>query len=326
MPRRLLWLVAPTLLLAGCGKTAPQPVVPWRGDVPPALRAQATPAAPCRARNLKVVGDGFFFQQAGTGGRGTALLENTGTSPCRLAGRPARARFVGAPVMPKQRQVALGPLAPHFPAVVPPDNNLLALAPHARATITLDWSNWCVRGGETSATPLVPPRALRLTLAHGAGSIDVAYNAVAPCVTRDEPSTIGVRAFRPAPLEATPPWTTARVEARLLDAEGKDKPLTGKRGEVVPFVVELRNGSGSRTIAFDRCPLVEELLAPGGLPEVYLLNCRGAHPLEPGETLRFAMRIRVPMNAPPGPNGLFWELDPLGIQQPEIVGRLLVAD
>jgi hypothetical protein len=92
----------------------------------------------------------------------------------------------------------------------------------------------------------------------------------------------------------------------------------------VRFAVQLHNASAA-AVGFDRCPLLIEMLAPAGRPEVHQLNCQAASPIPPSGSLRFEMRIQVPANAPAGANGLFWELDPTGAQGPQAVSRLVVA-
>ncbi|HKT06242.1 MAG TPA: hypothetical protein VJT31_42595, partial [Rugosimonospora sp.] len=81
------------LLLAGCASlhsgSSGAPLVPWDGTVPAALRPVApSPAPPCQAARLAVVDGGFRFQQAASGGTGRLTVRNTGTTPCRLTGRP----------------------------------------------------------------------------------------------------------------------------------------------------------------------------------------------------------------------------------------------
>jgi hypothetical protein len=100
--------------------------------------------------------------------------------------------------------------------------------------------------------------------------------------------------------------------------------ISGKRGQIVPFAVELHNPS-TMPVTFDTCPLVIEMLAPNGRPQAHQLNCRAAGTLTPNGQMRLEMRIRVPADAPFGPNGLFWELDPTGAQGPEAVSRIVVA-
>jgi hypothetical protein len=185
-------------------------------------------------------------------------------------------------------------------------------------TVQLDWRNWCVP--HTSAAP-VPPRAIELTLPAGGGRVDVAYNAVPPCESPILPSTIGVRPFRPAPLPDTPQWTSTAVQAQIRPWPGGR--LTGRRGTVARYLVLLHNPS-TAPIPFTRCPLLVEMLAPAGRPEVHQLNCRPVGTLPAGGTLRFEMRIQIPADAPLGNNGLFWELDPTGSGAPEAVSRLVV--
>jgi hypothetical protein len=312
-------------LLAGCSSAprdaATVPPVPWDGAVPPRLQAgHAVPASPCRASRLRVVGAGFRFQAAIAGGTGTVTLRNAGPGACRLTGR-AGVRLVGAAPAPRQRQVELPAEPPAFPTVLPAEETLLALPPGGDATLGVDWRNWCVPRGRGAP---VPPRAVRITLPGGRGSLDAGYNAVPACEARGQPSTIGVRPFQPSPLPSSAPWTTGVVQATIQPLSGGDVPLRGKRGEVVRFAVVLRNTS-AQAVRFDRCPLLVELLAPAGRAEAHQLNCRAATPIQPAGSLRFEMRIQVPPNAPAGDNGLFWELDPTGAQGPQAVSRVAVA-
>ena len=242
-------------------------MIPWDGSVPSDLRAEpGTPAAPCRASQLRAEGKGFVFSPAIVGGTGSATLRNTGSSPCSLTGRPV-VRFVGAPKAPRQRQVALPPRAATFPTVLPAAETLNALPPGRAATVSVDWRNWCVPGAARTHRPLRPPRAVRVTLAHGAGSLDVPYNAVAPCDAPGEPSTIGVRPFQPAPLPARRPWTATPVRAAIRSLDGARGPLHARRGAELRYVVDLRNASRTETVRFDRCPIFVESIAPAGLPE-----------------------------------------------------------
>jgi hypothetical protein len=326
---RLLAAALPLLALAaGCRSRpvgpAPQ-LIPWTDAVPGELAPRPVPAAPwCRPAQLRVDGAGFAFQPAAAaaGGTGTATLRNAGRVPCRLDGRPA-VRFVGAPRAPSQRQLALPAGQPSFPKVLPPASTLRALAPGAAATLTIDWRNWCVPGAASAARPLVPPRAARVTLPGGSGSLDLDYSAVTSCEDPARPATIGVRPFQPAAL-AGPGWTNVRVEAAVRTLSGGPPPVHGRRGELARFAVELRNPNQQTTIRFDRCPVLAELVAPAGTAELHQLNCTAAGPLPPGGAALFEMRVRVPAGAPLGPNGLFWALDAAGSQPLEVVSRLVV--
>jgi Domain of unknown function (DUF4232) len=320
------------LLAGGCGgrraasqhPSAVVPLVAWSDAAVPGLRAPAgRPARPCRASDLRVQGKGFVFAAAPEGAVGSVELRNAGAAACRLTGRP-RVRFVGAPREPQQRQAQLPATQPQFPQVLRPAASLLALQPGDAATLTVDWRNWCVPGARRAKGPLVPPRAVRITLPGARGSLDVTYNAVAPCEEPAAPSTIGVRPFQPAGLAPTDPWTRLAVSARALTLAGGPGPLHAVRGGVLEYSVLLRNESRG-TLRFSRCPLVAEMLAPDGAIEAHPLNCARAHPVRPGEAIRFEMRLRVPQTAPLGVNGLFWDLDPLGAQGPEAVARVVVG-
>jgi hypothetical protein len=318
--------VAALVGVAGCSTAhhavgPASPMVPWADSVPATLQARTVAAAaPCRASALRVVGRGFRFDPALAGGSGTVTLRNAGPAPCRLTGRPT-VRLVGAPRGPAQRQLDALPQPPAFPAIVPPASTLLALPVGAAAVLGVDWRNWCVAGAGRSRKPLVPPRAVRVTLPGALGHLDIGYDAVPACDHVGQPSTIGVRPFAPAPLDATPPWTSVVLSATIEAAPGSR--LTGRRGQDARFAVRLHNPSTS-PVAFGSCPLVVEALAPAGSPEAHRLNCPN-QPIPPSGSVLFEMRIHVPPDAPLGNNGLFWELDPTGAQSPEAVAGLNVT-
>jgi hypothetical protein len=323
----LVLLVAAAV--AGCasahatGAPPPRHIISWDGAVPRQLQAgHGPPAAWCHASQLRVVGSGFQLVAGASGGTGAVALRNTSRLPCRLTGRPA-VRLVGAPRAPAQRQVGLPAHAPAFPEVLEPAATLLALPPGSAAILAIQWSNWCVPGAAGSRKPQVPPKAVRIALGKGLGSLDANYNAVPACETPRQPSTIGVRPFAPAPLPGTQPWTTANVKATIQPAAGATA-LTGTRGHLARFVIRLRNASGV-PVRFARCPLLAEDLAPAGQTEVHQLNCHAARPIPPGGSLYFEMGIHVPASAPLGKNGLFWQLDPTGAQFPETVSGLAVS-
>jgi hypothetical protein len=315
-------LLAVLLILggaAGCsGSPRPEPaLIPFDGTVPPPLRpVSAAPAPSCVASHLAVAAGGFQLEPAASGGgTGTVRLRNAGPVACRLAGRPG-VRIVGAVPAPAQREQPLPAQPPPFPTVLAPESTLLALAPDASATLEVNWRNWCV---PRSARTPVPPRAIRLTLPAGGGTLDAGYNAVPPCDTPGRPSTVGVRPFAPAPLPTGAAWTGVPLRASIEPIDSSGRP-----GQTVRYAVRLANPSGA-PVRFDHCPLLVELLAPAGTPEAYPLNCAAAKQLPAHGALRFEMRIRVPATAPAGANGLFWELDPTGGQGPQATSRILVT-
>jgi hypothetical protein len=248
------------------------------------------------------------------GGITLVPLRNVSGSACRLTGRP-RVVFVkdGGP---DQVQKPFPATPATFPETTYPASSLLALHPGESGDVTIAWDNWCdpiVKG-----KPHVPPSALRITLPAGRGSIDTDYNAVPPCIDPKAPTTIGVSVFQPNLIPTGRPWTNA-----FLRASVPGQPIHGKRGHTLHFRVVLTNGSKT-PVRFDRCPAYAQQLVPGGSVEAYTLNCRGAHPIAPGKSLSFAMRVRVPQNALLGANGLFWELDPFGGRAPQVHARVAI--
>ena len=313
-------LVALLVLAAGCGsgsttkhEGAAGPAVPWTAEQPPQVRQRQPVPTPCRASDLSVEGR-VKFVPSGTGGIALVALRNSGKRVCRLSGRPA-VRFVhrGGPV---QVHTRIPPTPMSFPEVTYPQSSLLALRPGEPAAVTVKWDNWCdpvVKG-----RPHVPPSSLRLTLPHGGGHLDADYNAVADCITPGSPTTIGVSPFQAGLVPAGRPSTGAFVSASL-----PGPTVHARRGGFLRFRIVLRNTSQT-TVRFDRCPAYEEQLAPAGKVEVYDLNCAAAHPIGPGKQLAFSIRLRVPENAPLGPNGLFWALDPFGVRTPQVHARVLI--
>jgi hypothetical protein len=335
MYRRLVVCAA---LLAGCGAHhhaagpasnggARVKLVPFDAAAPAALAGGPASAAPaCRAGQLAVEGKGLVLVPGETtGGTGTLVLRNRGPRACRLTGRPV-ARFVGGTAPPPQRQRPLPPNPPAFPQVAPPQSALRALAPGQSAVVSLDWANWCPHVSDAAkAKGIAPPKALRLTLPAGGGSLDAGYTAVVSCDHASAPSTIGMRPFAPAPLTAPRGFTDAPLTVTAHPLTGGQGVLHARRGQELRFAVDLRNRSTTDTVRFDgRCPLVAEKFAPVGSTEAHQLNCRGAAPIAPGQAQWFEMRVRVPANAPVGPNGLFWRLDPVGDFGPQVVARVVV--
>ena len=229
-------------------------------------------------------------------------------------------QIVGAVPSPAQQQVPLPAQLPAFPAVVPPDSSCLPFPGHGRDA--------CHRLAQLVRTPDI--RHARAAAgdparpADGAGTVDVGYDAVPPCDTPGAAATVGVRPFQPAPLAATTPWTSTVVQATIRPLSGGNEQLSAKRGETARFVVQLYNQSAA-PVSFEHCPLLVEMLAPAGQPEVPNPTVRTPRTAADG-SLRFEMHIQIPADAPAGNNGLFWELDPTGRQGPEAVSGLVVTD
>jgi uncharacterized protein DUF4232 len=315
-----LVLLAIGIAAAGCGSSATkhhsasaEPAVPWTSAQPPQLAARAAVSRRCRAADLRLPDQGHFAPQL-EGGIALVPLLNAGKHACRLTGRP-RVRFVHA-VPPRQVQKSIPSTATTFPEVPNPASSLLALRPGEVGAVTVSWDNWC--DPQIKGKPRVPPKAIRVTLPDRGGSLETDYNAVPNCLDPSRPSTIGVSRFQPSPIAPGRRWTAASIRASI-----PDQPLRARRGGVLHFRVELKNVSQAPA-GFSRCPSYIQQLAPAGRLEVYSLNCKAAHPIGPGKTVAFAMRLPVPRAAPLGHNGLFWLLDPFGQQGPEVNVRVNV--
>ena len=169
-------------------------------------------------------------------------------------------------------------------------------------------------------------QALRLTLpAHG-GSLHAGYTAVVSCDRATAPSTIGMRPFAPEPLTAA-----ARVHGSSAD---RDRASADRR-EGCPACPARARSCASRSacaIARPPRPCASTVAARcwrrssrrSGRRRPHRLNCAAAKPIAPGRAQWFEMRVQVPPNAPLGPNGLFWRLDPTGDFGPQVVARVVV--
>jgi hypothetical protein len=321
MRSKLVVALLPALVvMVGCGGSKSGydgPVVPWIPSQPSELAERAPVSTPCKAADLNIAKQVDFEAYGNGGGIAVVALQNKGSDTCRLDGSP-RVELV-KPDGPKQVNKALQRPPVLFPDTAYPLSSLHAIKPGEYVGLTLTWFNWC--DPQIPGKTRTPPTAVRITLPNGTGHVDADYNAVPPCSDPRQPSEIGVSPFETAKVKPVPPWTS---EATAVTASIANQPVRGKPGELLHYVVVLKNTSRS-TVGFDRCPSYVQQLVPMGQIEVHDLNCKGAKPIAPGKTEAFAMQIRVPKNAPAGGNGIFWGLDPFGAKTPQINGRAEVA-
>jgi hypothetical protein len=315
-------LVAPLVVLVGCGgskkpgEKVEGPVVPWIPRQPPQLAERTPTSTPCRGQDLAVHGQIDFESNGQGGGIAVIALQNKGKQECRLAGRPSVKLVKSGGPKQVNSPIDAPPLI--FPDTALPPSSLLAIQPGEFAGLTVTWSNWC--DPQIPGKNRTPPKAVRITLPDGTGHVDADYNAVPGCLDAKKPSTIGVSPFESAKVKPAPPWTNV---AGAITASVANQPVHGKRGQMLRFVVVLKNLS-RETVRFDRCPSYVQQLVPTGQVEVHELNCAAAKPIAAGKTEAFAIQIRVPKDAPIGGNGLFWGLDPFGAKQPQINARAVV--
>jgi hypothetical protein len=315
-------LLAPLVLLGGCGGSKPAgpkvdgPVVPWISSQPSQFAARSPAAAPCTGADLAAHGQIDFESNGKGGGIAVVALQNKGTQACKLTGDPTVKILKDGP---KQVSTPIGRPPLIFPDTAYPLSSLLAVRPGEFVGLTLTWTNWC--DPKIPGKKRLPPSAVRINLPGGTGHVDADYNAVPQCLDPKQPATIGVSPFETAKVTRVPPWTAQA--ASQIAVSVLNQPVHAKRGEVLHFLVALKNTSAA-TVGFERCPAYVQQLVPEGQVEVHVLNCAAAKPIAPGKSEAFAMEIRVPKNAPLGGNGLFWGLDPFGANAPQLSARAVV--
>lgn len=301
-------------------------VIPWIPERPQTRVAPPPPLAPpCRAAQLR---SRLLLQGAGGALVGGVLLTNVARAPCSLLGRPA-VRFGGAAALATSWQVVPRRAPPAAPeAIRAPLSSLRALGAGTSAWLALDWRNWCGPGSAPASGAGPPPDALIVVLPHDGGELHLPVAEAPRCDAPDAPSTLGVAPFVPRE-RSLPPSSRLPLHASIVGVPSKESKLAppslrARAGELLRYKVALTNSS-RRPFRFRSCPAYAEQIAPRGRPQLYLLNCRPAGTLRPGEQAIFAMVVRVPATAPSGPNGLSWQLAPKTYLPPFASARVLVA-
>lgn len=302
---------------------AAAPVIPWRPERP-AGNPEPPLAKPCDTGMLR----GSLFLQGATGSLvGGAVLTNIGRAKCSLRGRVA-VKFVRGSADRTNWTVVAGKAQPRDrSAVYDRDSSLRALAPGRAAYVPIWWSNWCPPGTvETSGG--VPPDALIIGLPHGRGSLELPVSRAPRCDAPGNPSTIVVgpltRRGRYPPSSAHLPLRATIAAPSIAVGSKKLPTLRARRGRTLTYIVTLTNVS-RRLYRFRQCPVYMQHLAPGGRDDIFVLNCRPAGTLQPGESARFAMRLAIPAETKLGAHGLTWELAPTTPLPPFASVRVIVS-
>jgi hypothetical protein len=209
------------------------------------------------------------------------------------------------------------------------DRLLVASAVGSTPSIVLP-SGWAAIGDIGYANWCTPPPAtpLRADLVVGSARLAIVVRSeipVPPCM--GDPAMPPPTLFYEAPL--TIPGSPAPPESDPVDTLPvrvtlSSLPATAP-GATLDYTVTLTNIS-----AFDKplnlaalCPTyVERLTLPGSGPSTVAhlrLNCDAAGVLEPNVPMTFAMRLRVPADAPPGAASLDWQLGDRGPSAKEAV-------
>lgn len=239
---------------------------------------------------------------------GGFLVRNTGPEACRLIGRSTvaivdaggrqlRATGVASDATPLPIVLAAG-------LALPADGDE---APAGLGSVFLVWSNWC---GQAPTEPL----HLVVTLPDG-GVLRVPMEATSlpRCDEPRAPSTMSVGPFEATagPDPTDPPAIPA--EALQLTLEVPDHAVAG---QVLAYVAILSNPTAD-PIELQPCPAFEERLNTRGGPVVvaHVLACAAVPSIAPGESVRFAMELDVPVDLPADPDAaLVWALDPYGVE------------
>ena len=300
-------------------------VVPWLPLRPAKARANPPPAPPCRASELRA----SLFLQGATGSLvGGVDFRNAGPSSCALVGHPTVA-FVGAAAAQERWQVQLLAASPAPPDVLAdPPGSLRALAPGKSASVALFWSNWCGPGAAPTGSPGTPPDALSFGL--GSGTMVVVPLTRAPrCDAPQDPSTLSVGPFAPTerhlPESSRLPLRVAIVGDRPVRIKPGLRAFRVHRGAQLRYDVAMTNTSAKPfRFASTSCPsYIEQFASEPG--QVYVLNCRPVHTIAAGQTVLFAMQLRLPADARLGNNSLTWELAPKTYDAPFAPAALWVV-
>jgi Protein of unknown function (DUF4232) len=305
--RRAL-IAAVTLVLLptafGAADDRGEGAIPW---LPTRPRRAAEPplSAPCRAPDLHAQ----LQVQGATGNLiGGVLVRNAGRAPCSLRGRPSSARFEGGPATATALRVVAAAADPLDTSLIyDRASSLRALGPGRSAFVPVFWSNWCPPEVVVTSTG-TPPSRLVLVLAGGA-ELTAAVDRAPRC---DEPTAPSTLAIKPFARRGRQPPSSSQLPLRAVIVGGstdkrRSPSLRVQAGGLLRYEVALTNVS-RRPFRFRGCPTY--LQDFGGRHEWYVLNCRPVGVLQPRETARFAMLLRVPKEARLGRTGLFWLLAP----------------
>lgn len=286
--------------------------VPWvNRPAPPRPAPRFAPpisSAPCRAEALR----GSVVHVTGVTGNflGRLALTNMGTAACSVDGTP---RLFGVRSGAPRQAIGLG------------DGRGTALdgrggrpfrqtdlLPGGQATITLDIPySFFLEPGQPCARDNphrpMPFDSLVIGLAAG-GTVDVP-GTLPDLECAAVPALLLTTGFVVNGSDDPLPEPVDRLQARI------DAPRSAKGGTTLSFSVVLHNPTDG-AIALDPCPGYWVHLSAFGGSDVHAqLNCDTVHRIDPGQSVRFAMRIRVPAGAHLG--SIYWNFDtPAGLNTP----------
>jgi hypothetical protein len=267
--------IAAALVVAGCGSG--ERVIPYRvdlrpGRIPISRNVPAIPrgAGPCRPPYARFVRNGQQGVNSVTMAYYVAI-RNRGSRTCVVVNEPPTVTVPARPPGPVSVSSVGRTFDPGYPASSPP----FGLAPGKSAGATIVVVEACRTAGEPE-----PDLALHL----GYGSWPPLAVHVTGCARG---TSVSIGAFAPPPLPESQEPKRWPLRAQL------DLPRRAHRGGALDFRVRLTN-IGKRPFRFPWCPALDFTPAKN----VGTLNCRPMGTLDAGESAVFAMRTRVPRDAP----------------------------
>jgi hypothetical protein len=323
--RRTVMVATFAAAAVACGaSTTPPRVIPWLNERPVKVSAHPPLAPPCAADALRA----HLTLQGATGSLvGGVSLLNDGSAPCSLSGWPTVSFTGNAAAATRVKINDLAHTATPIDVLADPLGSLRALARGKSAGVTLWWSNWCGPGATPTGSSGTPPTGIKFSFASGT-SLVVPLGQAPRCDQPQSPSLLSVGPFAPAEhhlgASSKLPLKASIVGSRPVLVKTGLRAFRARRGQLFRYEVALTN-TGKSTFRFNRsrCPIYIEQLIPG-TEEVYLLNCRPVEAIAAGQTVFFAMQLRVSATAPLRDTGLSFELAPRTFSAPFASAAVLI--
>lgn len=300
---------------------ATPPPVAWR-DLP-ATHVVPSPPAPrlvppipipagakaCVAGQLEAK----LFSQLGAAGHSDSPVDfrNRGETPCYLVGFPditildSSGKVLAQAAGAERRQTFFGnpPVVPILlltgtPALVSAAGLIRDSRPPGQAEVHIEWYD--------CRAPA--PATMTIDLPDNAGRLTIDYSVTAPASpTCDVPgSTAPIASLARGPFTPTgivwpPQPVTLAFEATI------SAPATAKRGSTLTYFVRVANISAMDYL-LDPCPDYVVYLGENKPLARYQLNCAPVGHIAPGRSVRFEMRLEVPLYMLGGSYQLEWTI------------------
>jgi hypothetical protein len=303
--------------------------VPWLPTQPDIGPADPPLAAACTASQLQA---SLFLQGATMSLAGPISIVNRSSRPCSLLGRP-RLSFANATSRWREMRWTSAPSL--FDPLAPPRRSLRALAPGEHVSVLLTWSNWCGRGARVGGVLTQSPAAIVLT-PPGGGQVrltnaQTGHGLPSPVCNGGAGSLSTLQAGSYTPfVPQSPPSSALPLKASIVSGppfvfKGKrisQPSLTAQAGTWLSYTVVLTNSSKHRFRFGRTCPAYTE--GVDAQNQAYILNCHSVGPIAPGQSVRFAMRVRVPAHPDSALPSVGWTLAPHSYNAPQTTAFLQI--